>query len=942
MRAAKLWASHKTMATDMEFALILIPFALAAALPLVRARETRLNWILAAVMLALCGWLLALFPTVQAQGAVIVEQAWVESFGLTFALYIDGLALLFALLITGIGAAVFLYAGYYMEGDPRAPRFFALLMAFAGSMLGVVLSGNLILLFVCWELTSIFSFLLIGFDGEKPEARSGAAQALVITGGGGLALLIGLILMGAAGGSFDLAQILNAPLRDHPYYSAITVLILIGCFTKSAQVPFHFWLPGGMTAPTPASAYLHSATMVKAGVYLLARFYPTLGDTDLWVTALVGVGAITMLVGAINAPFKRDLKAMLAYATVSWLGALVLLLGLPHYEGYLAAMVGIIGHALYKSPLFMLVGAIDHATGTRLIDKLGGLARKMPIGAVIAVVSGLSMAGIIPLMGFVAKETLIHALTHYHGEYATLIALVVFVSAGLLVTVAAIFVWDVFFRPARSDERISPVIEEHADEHHAPNPLIFLGPGVIALMSLVTALLLESLINPLLETILPGDFSLHLFSGINTELIISLIIVAAGVALFLTRSRWMRELPEPFNAAHGYKSFMHGVDRAGDLMLRVQNGKLSHYLAVILGVVGLLMVLPGAQYLQTAGVQFSMRDATDFLKAVLLILSLVSTVASILFKGHLLAALALGVAGYSIAGVFLLEPATDVALVSVLVETLAGVLIIVMLSRISEKKRRRAAEVLWGSGRRILRRDLLVASMVGVGVTAFALAAVINRPDRQSIIAEWYLANTELVGVTDVVGAMITDFRATDTMIEITVFSMAALGALTVLQLTKRRDMDGAFQVPTPVSQITTPLTRLAATLFLPFAVIIALAQLLYAGNAPGDGFTAGVVGGISLALWYQVFGYGVGRMRSIRADRIIGVGLGLALLNGALPLLYGKDFFAHNKFGDIPLPADLHFSSSTVFEIAIALVVFGSLVNILNAITNPEGIEQL
>ncbi|MBE2271550.1 MAG: hypothetical protein IAE80_25175, partial [Anaerolinea sp.] len=639
----------------------------------------------------------------------------------------------------------------------------------------------------------------------------------------------------------------------------------------------------------------------------------------------------------------------LAYATVSWLGALVLLLGLPHYEGYLAAMVGIIGHALYKSPLFMLAGAIDHTTGTRLIDKLGGLARLMPIGAVIAVVSGLSMAGIIPLMGFVSKETLIHALTHYHGEYAALIALVVFVSAGLLVIVAAIFVWDVFFRPARSDEGISPVIEEHADEHqaqethhHAPNPLIFLGPGVIALMSLVTALLLEPLINPLLDTILPDEFSLHLFTGINTEFVISLIIVAAGVALFFVRARWMRELPEPFHMARGYAAFMRRVDGVGDIMLRVQNGKLSHYLAVILGVVGLLMVLPGAQYLQTAGVQFDLTASTDMLKAVLLILSLVATLASILFKGHLLAALALGVAGYSIAGVFLLEPATDVALVTVLVETLAAVLIIVMLSRISEKKRKRAAEVLWGSGRSILRRDVIVAVMVSAGVTAFALAAVINRPDRQSIIAEWYLANTELVGVTDVVGAMITDFRATDTMIEITVFSMAALGALTVLQLTKRRDMDGVFQIPTPVSQITTPLTRLAATLFLPFAAIIALSQLLYSGYAPGDGFTAGVVGGISLALWYQVFGYGVGRLRNIRADRIIGIGLSLALANGILPIFFGGDFFSHNKFGDIPLPADLHFSSSTLFEIAIALVVFGSLINILNAITNPEGIEQL
>jgi len=931
----------------MEFFLIIIPFALAGVIPFIgqRLRGTQLNWVLAAIMFGLFAWLLSLFPTIYTQGFISLEQAWIPQFGLTFALYIDGLALLFALLITGIGAAIFLYAGYYMEGDPRTPRFYALLMAFAGSMLGIVLSGNLILLFICWELTSIFSFLLISFDGTNPEAQKGAAQALVVTGGGGLALFAGITLMGVASGSFDYIQLLQTPLQDHPYYTAILLLVLVGCFTKSAQVPFHFWLPGGMTAPTPASSYLHSATMVKAGIYLLARFYPTLGDTNLWVTILVGVGATTMLVGAINAPFKRDLKALLAYATISWLGALVLLLGLPSYHGYMAAMVGIIGHALYKSPLFMLAGIIDHTTGTRDISKLGGLARSMPMGAVIAVVSGLSMAGIIPLMGFVSKETLIHALLGLDGELAILVVLMAFVSSGLLVVSITIFVWDVFFRPKPVHSDLHLTEDTHSDSHevhHAPNPLIFLSAGVIALLSLLCGVFLEPLIKPLIDAAVPVDFSLYLFGGFNLEFTISLVIVAAGILVFLARGRWLRPMPEIFSAARVYRTIMDSLDRLGDVMLRVQSGKLSHYLVVILGVVGVLMVLPSTQYLQTAGIQFDLQGSTDILKGVLLILSLFSTGASILFKEHLLSALALGVAGYSVAGVFLLEPATDVALVTVLVETLVTVLIIVMLSRISEKKRKQASAVLWGGSRGILRRDIAVAVMVSVGVTAFALAAVINRPERESIIADWYLENTETVGVTDVVGAMITDFRATDTIIEITVFGMAALGALTILQLTKRRDVEGKFHLPSAISQITTPLTRLATTLFMPLAIMIALSQLFYAGYGPGDGFTAGVVGGISIALWYQVFGYGAQRLRNIRADRIIGFGIGLALVNGLLPLLLGGDFLAFNDFGDIPLPAGLHFSSSTLFEIAIALTVFGSLINILNAITNPEGIEQL
>jgi NADH:ubiquinone oxidoreductase subunit 5 (subunit L)/multisubunit Na+/H+ antiporter MnhA subunit/multisubunit Na+/H+ antiporter MnhB subunit len=949
----------------MEIAFIVLPFVLAGAVPLL-ATSISAKWIsrvIAGSLVFLFIQMCTLLPTLHEQGTIILSYPWVEQFNLALELYIDGLSAIFTLLITGIGAAVFLYAGYYMESDERAPRFLALLSAFTGSMLGVVLSGNLLVLFICWELTSVFSYMLIGFDGKNPDARSAATQALIVTGGGGLALLVGLVLLGLASGSSSFFHVLNYPMQDHPWYAGVTILILLGCFTKSAQFPFHFWLPGGMTAPTPASAFLHSATMVKAGVYLLARLYPTLGDTNLWLVALTGIGLVTMLVGASIALRQRDLKGMLAYATVSWLGALVLMLGLPHHEGYVAALVGIIGHALYKSPLFMVAGAIDHAEGTRVIDKLGGLARKMPGALAITVVCGLSMAGVIPLLGFAAKEALLHSVTELHEPAAPLVLLGVCLAAALTVTVAAILIWDVFFKKPKHDPQAStaPVAVDHHDVHehghddahghgHHNSPLMLLGPGIIAAASVVLALLIEPVIVPVLQLAVPHEIhvDLHLFPGFTPIFFLSLGLIAIGVVVFLARGWWLGlKIPSPSSGRKIYMGFIGGLNDAGDFVLKAQSGKLSQYLVIILGVIGVILILPASQYLSSTSVEFLPLTSTNFMEAALLFLTIVAVVASILFKGHLLAILALGVAGYAVGGIFLLAPGPDIAMVQILVETLAAVMVIIMLSRINERRRRRAAEAIWGGGKRVIRRDILVSVLVGVGVGAFALAAVVNRPSRESIVADYYLEATESeAGVKDVVGAIVTDFRGTDTLFEITVFSMAAGGVLTVLYISTTRT--GAKEKPPAVpltaslSQISTPLTQLAAKLLLPVSMLIAIAHLLYAGDAPGDGFTAGVVGGISVALWYQVFGYERTKLRQLRVEFLIGIGVALAAGNALLPLLMGESFLHHYSILDIPLPGDLHFNSSTVFEIAIFLTVFGSIVTMINAMTRPEGIEQL
>jgi NADH:ubiquinone oxidoreductase subunit 5 (subunit L)/multisubunit Na+/H+ antiporter MnhA subunit len=860
----------------------------------------------------------------------------------------------------------------------QAGRFFAQLMGFSGAMLALVTAGNLLTLFISWELTSIISFLLIGFKGSDEKARTGALQALMVTGGGGLALLVGVLLLGAAAGTMDMAIILRgAGLQDHAWYSAIAVLMFIGAFSKSAQWPLHFWLPQAMSAPTPASAFLHSATMVKAGIYLLARMYPVLGNTPLWNTALPVFGLITMLVGAVLALRQRDLKGNLAFSTVSQLGALVALVGLPESVGIKAAMVGIAAHALYKGALFLVAGAVDHATGTRNLDKLSGLRRIMPGFALTAALAGLSMAGVPPLLGFVGKELLLDAALHTDMLIGTAI---VVVSAALTVTMALILFWDVFMgdlpEGLPQDEHIEHIHHPYGDDaydvshyHELPRPMVW-GPLSLAVLSLVLGMGVGPLMTPVIQPAVGKPISLYLFppEGINTAFVLSALALLAGGLIFMARRIWLA-WPQPAlpSGSQIYRGIVSGVEALADLLLRSQNGRIRHYLIVILlAVIALMITTIPATRMDVSGLTLTVRSAADGLKAVLIALALGATLASIIFKRHLLAALSLGVGGYAIGGLFLLEPAPDVALVQFLVETLATVLIIMILVRTSDTERAKVIENLWGGSRFGFWRDIAIAVVVGVGVTVFALAAVSSRPGRQSV-AEWHLENAlPQTGVTDVVAAIITDFRAMDTLIEIAVFGMAALGVLTLLAqrhgsgrsigaaLRDLRRKSGESEKPAepPVEDespvvyeftFSDPLNRFAARVVLPTALLLSVAHILYAGAAPGDGFTAGVISGLAVALWYIVFGYERVRLRLrwLRPARIIGLGLTLALVNGALPMFFGREFLASTLL-PFSLPASIKLASATVFEIGIFLTVLGGISAIMEAITHPKEVEQV
>ncbi|MCA9887630.1 MAG: DUF4040 domain-containing protein [Anaerolineae bacterium] len=994
----------------MELALVVaVPFILAlliAITPLNRllTKDGR-AWVAALTMAVLFAILLGYFPYVQAvdhQGqALSFVTEWVPEFGLTLSWYLDGLSLMFGLIVTGVGAAIFLYAGYYFDDEAEQSRFLMWMSAFAGAMLGLVLSGNLITLFIMWELTSVTSFMLIGFKGAKSkEARFGAQQAFIVTGGGALALILGFVILGAAAGQmigqapiYEISQIVNLNLSEHPYYTAIAVLIMIGAFSKSAQFPFHFWLPGAMEAPTPASAYLHSATMVKAGIYLLARLYPPMHEGALWTNALVFFGLTTMLLGAFFALTKRDLKALLAYSTVSKLGAIVALIGLPEYEGLKAAFIGILAHALYKAALFLVAGTIDHNTGTRIIDRLGGLRRYMPGMMVVAVVSALSMAGLFPLFGFAAKEFLIDAFVEAHFIGATLALAVVVLASVFTVTAALIVTWDVFFK--------QPTEEIH---YHQSSPILTAAPGLLAVGTATFGFLISVIIYPLLDAAIPKEFKLYLIAPDfynHLAFWLSTGAIASGLVLFLVRRWWLPIFDLKFipSGRQAYSGFINLIDWIGIQATRVQSGYVRYYLVTILGVVAFVILSSGQLSDMARGDQVDWAsqvvDGTTVLRASLLILTIAAAFLATRARRHITAALALGVMGYAVSGIFLMEHAPDVSLVNLLVETLTSVLIILMLGRLSERQRRQVMERLW-QGRSMVGgvnigifRDILIASAVGISVFIFALTALVNRPEPaevaqedfcildgvfiprdpetvRSSIVRYHLCNSyEEVGSIDVVGAIVSDFRGMDTVIEIVVFSVAALGVLTLLS--RGIDSNGQPFVPdenmvpdqgeythevlqeirTP-ENLNTPLTRMVSRLVLPAGFLLALTHIINGSSSPGDGFTAGAIAGLVTAVWFVIFGYDEARQRlgAFSPTRLLRIGLLLVAINALLPILLDPAngaFVGYVNYGkllhidEFLASFNLKFTSTLLFEIGVALTVFGGFSIIMEYTAHPQ-----
>lgn len=761
---------------------VLLGFAGALAAPLVhRAARRFTGWVMALLPLGLLAYLASLLPRVVRGETVTASAAWVPSLGVQISLYVDGLSLLFAMLITGIGALVMIYAGGYLKGHPLLGRFYLYITLFMASMLGLVTSGNLLALFIFWELTSISSYLLIGWKHEEEKARKAALMALLVTGGGGLALLAGLVLVGIAAGSFELAAVLaGGSLAGHALYAPALALVLLGAFTKSAQFPFHFWLPEAMAAPAPVSTYLHSATMVKAGVFLLARLFPVLGGTPVWTAALVAVGGVTMVIGAALAVQQTDLKRVLAYTTVAALGALVLLIGIGTPGALKAAMLYLLGHALYKAAMFMAAGSVDHETGVRDLPLLGGLRRAMPLTAAATVVAGLSNAGIPPLVGFLAKEYIYDATLG--GPLPLLITAAAF-AANVLVAVAAGMVayYPFFGRP----------VETPQHPHEAP-PSMLIGPLLLAALGLAAGLLPAVVsgyvLTPAVSAITgaAGQAVVKYPTTLTTVLALSIATIAlslVGVAAYrrVARGLALANPGEAFGPARLYRAALDGLLWLADrLTALIQSGYLRVYLGVVIVTFG--VVVGGTLLARVpAGSLFEGWQDIRFHEALLLGLMLGGLVMAVLSRSRLAAVVGLSVVGYSTAMIFVLFSAPDLAMTQFAIETLTVILFVLVIYRLP-----RFSDL---TTRLEKARDALIALAAGAIMTVLALV-VIAEPGA-SRLAGYFIENSlPLAKGRNIVNVILVDFRGMDTLGEITVLAAAAIGVYALMRLRPREHPD--------------------------------------------------------------------------------------------------------------------------------------------------------
>lgn len=718
-----------------------------------------------------------------------VNIGWIPSLDISLTFFLDGLGRLFALIISGIGTLVLLYAGWYFEDDSDRTRFSIYTLLFMMAMLGIVLSDNLLLIFVFWEITSITSYLLIGFNHESESAREGARRALLITGAGGLAMLAGFLIMGSTAGTFNLQEILSGGdvLRGSPLYSAIVLLILAGAFTKSAQWPFHFWLPGAMEAPTPASTYLHSATMVKAGVFLIARLSPVLNETPLWTYTLAVIGLITFLYAAVIALRQTDLKAILAYSTVSWLGILVAIQAVDNQYASVALVVGILGHAFYKGALFLVAGNIDHSTGTRDIRLLGQLWRVMPLTFIGALIAALSMAGISPLLGFLSKETLKAATLVQTLPDALKVIFPVAAVIGSALTVAVAFriIWDTFLGRRHSEET------HHAHEVHLS---MWLGPLVLGLASISLPLLIGSVLDPLVGSAVeairqqPASVHLHLFEGVNTPLLMSILSITLGLLVFSVRNRvilWLQARRE-YNPISIYHWLMtRGLpDSALRVTRLVQSGKLRYDMRIVISAfiaITLFTMIAGGVALNGPVVT----AAFDWKVGLICLLLIFGAIAGIFAPTRLSAITIVGIEGALLSLLFAMFGAPDLAFTQLMIEVITLVLFVLAFHFLPDAFRYAV---------RIRSRlfDTLVAAGSGLAVTLLILAAKSN-PVGESI-STWYVKNSVSVGQGhNVVNVILVDFRGLDTQGEIAVLIIAAIGVTALLRLRPSEQKRGQF-----------------------------------------------------------------------------------------------------------------------------------------------------
>ena len=834
------------------------------------------------------------------EGGRLVELAWAPSLGLSLSFNLDGLGLLFAILITGIGALIVLYASRYLEGHAHASRFYASLFGFMGAMLGVVLSDNILTLFVFWELTGFTSYLLIGFEHERAEARRAALQALIVTGAGGLALLAVGVLLVDVSGTTNLSEMAaqRAAIVGSPFYGAIAGLVLLAAFTKSAQVPFHFWLPNAMEAPTPVSAYLHSATMVKAGIYLIARMTPIVGSTPGWTAVVTVAGATTMVVGAYRSVQETDLKRILAYSTLSALGVLTMLLGVGTREAIVAALVYLVAHAGYKGALFMVAGGIDHEAGTRDISVLSGLRKTMPMTALAGGGAAISMAGVPLTFGFVGKDGAYEALLHASDWYPALLTLIVL--ASILLGLAGLLAGVLPFRGVAPTKEVPD----------PPWPLWF-PPLFLATIGLLVGIAPSILNGPLSAAAtatagVPVDVSLSVWHGVTPALLLSVLTLAAvGFAYVMHEALRTRTWRTRYGTEDVYDEAMAILDAVSRTIApALHSASLRTYLMII---VATSVVVGGAALLTDPSLgSAAPRTSITAHGALLVFITIAAAIAATVARSTMAAVLALGAVGYGVAMTFLGFGAPDLAMTQFSVETLT-VLIYVLVFR----HFRTLGEL---SPRLVRARDGVIAISIGIVITGLLLSVATTEtaPRLREYFAEF---GPTLGHGRNIVNVILVDFRAFDTLGEITVLATAAIGVRGLLRFAA----DGRVHHE-PVQPVNSPIFRTAARLLMPLLLLFSVFLLLRGHNQPGGGFVGGLIAAAAFALYAIAFG--VQRARQallVRPMTLLGAGLLIALISGLPSVLRGRPFLTA-----LWLSGPVAVGTPALFDVGVFLVVAG------------------
>lgn len=909
--------------------LILLPLA-GAALPLLTERLGRNLCAVTTALapLAVLGLLLYHLPSVLSGDIQYFHLPWLPALGLDISLRLDGLSMMFALLISGIGLLVILYARYYLSEQDSLGKLYAVLQLFMMAMLGIVTADNILLLIVFWELTSLSSFLLIGFWSYRSDARKGARMALFITGAGGLSLLGGALLIGEIVGSFNIGDILAAgeQIRAHSLYPIALLLVLLGAFTKSAQFPFHFWLPHAMAAPTPVSAYLHSATMVKAGVFLLARLHPALADTDMWFLIVTNIGLITLVFAAYTAMMKHDLKGLLAYSTISHLGLITLLLGLGTELAATAAVFHVLNHAIFKASLFMAAGIIDHETGTRDMRKINGLWRFMPHTAMLAMVAAASMAGVPLLNGFLSKEMFFNETLQLrsYGFLNWLVPVLATVAGIFAVAYSWRFIHDVFFNGKPID---LPKYPPHEPPRYMKVPVEILV--VLCLMvGVMPNLTVAPLINAASAVVVGGDLQVYeiaLWHGFNLPLVMSFIALAGGLLLYSQRKGLFAFYDRGFH--HDQKlvfeaRIQRGVRGSRWLTDKLENGSLQRYImllvvtALVAGAAGVwpLANLGGLQPLTPI-------DGVSVLAVIILVVGAIGTV--LVHHNRLAALLLLSVVGLIVALIFVRFAAPDLALTQLSVEVVTIVLMMLALYFLPQLTPNESPP--WR-----VSRDVIIATAAGLGVGLITWA-VLTRP--YHTIAEYFLANSVSGGGgTNVVNVILVDFRGFDTLGEITVLAVAAVGIFAMLQNLKlplpQTDGDGRQWARDPYP----PILAVLARVLLPLALLVSAYIFLRGHNLPGGGFIAGLITSVALILQYVSSGVVWMQQRlGWNYRSMAALGVVIAALTGLGSLAWGYPYltssFTHVHW---PVVGDFELATALLFDLGVYLTVVGATLLIL------------